>query len=185
MATIEQVEKLRSKANVSYEEAKNALDACGDDILEAMIYLEKQGKVQPPPNEGSYSYNRAESESEQIHGTAANNSKSGSGGESFTSLMGRFFRWCGRMLVKGNTNTFEATRNGQQIISIPVTILVVLLILAFWIVLPLIIIGLFFNCRYSFQGPDLGRREVNNVMDSAADAAESIKRDVSGSSHKQ
>ena len=55
MATIEQVEKLRSKANVSYEEAKNALEACGDDILEAMIYLEKQGKVQPPPTEGSYS----------------------------------------------------------------------------------------------------------------------------------
>jgi uncharacterized membrane protein len=88
------------------------------------------------------------------------------------------------MLVKGNTNTFEATRNGQQIISLPVTILVVLLILAFWIVLPLIIISLFFNCRYSFQGPDLGRREVNKVMDSAAEAAESIKRDVSGSAHK-
>jgi hypothetical protein len=42
------VEKLRERANVSYEDAKLALDACGGDMLEAVIYLEKQGKTAPP-----------------------------------------------------------------------------------------------------------------------------------------
>lgn len=184
MVTIEQVEKLREKANVTYGEAKNALDACDGDILEAMIYLEQQGKVQSPPNDGQYRYGQQETLSAQENSGDEKDKGSQTSGESFSSLLGRFFRWCGMILVKGNTNTFEVSRNGTQIISVPVTILVVLLILAFWVVLPLIIIGLFFNCRYSFQGPDLGRADVNNVMDSAAEAAENIKKDVAGSNKK-
>ena len=184
MVTIEQVEKLREKANVTYGEAKNALEACGGDILDAMIYLEQQGKVQSPPNEGQFSYGQQQARSEQEKPGDEKDEGSQTTGESFSSLLGRFVRWCGMVLVKGNTNTFEVTRNGSQIISVPVTILVVLLILAFWVVLPLLVIGLFFNCRYSFQGPDLGRAEVNNVMDSAAEAADSIKKDVAGSNKK-
>jgi hypothetical protein len=45
---MEHVEKLREKANVSYAEAKAALDACGDDLLEALLYQERQGKVNRP-----------------------------------------------------------------------------------------------------------------------------------------
>lgn len=40
MDNFEKVEKLREKANVSYEEAKQALENCNWDILDAMIYLE-------------------------------------------------------------------------------------------------------------------------------------------------
>ena len=43
MITLEQVEKLREKANVSYDEAKAALEAANGDMLEALINLEKQG----------------------------------------------------------------------------------------------------------------------------------------------
>ncbi len=181
MVTIEQVEKLREKANVTYEEARNALDACGGDILDAMIYLEQRGKIQSPANDGCFKHSQQENQSEQEQAESEHGKRDTAQGETFSSLMGRFFRWCGVILVKGNTNTFEVSRNGSPIISVPVTILVVLLILAFWVVLPLIVIGLFFNCRYSFHGPDLGRTEVNNVMDSAAEAAENIKKDVSGS----
>ena len=46
MDNFEKVEKLREKAGVSYEEAKTALEQCNYDLLDAMIYLEKQGKVQ-------------------------------------------------------------------------------------------------------------------------------------------
>ncbi|MDY5103377.1 MAG: UBA/TS-N domain protein, partial [Agathobacter sp.] len=41
MDNFEKVEKLKERANVTYEEAKQALEACDWDILEAMIYLEK------------------------------------------------------------------------------------------------------------------------------------------------
>ncbi|MDP4159978.1 MAG: ubiquitin, partial [Bacillota bacterium] len=55
MTTLEQVEKLCAMANISYEEAKAALDAANGDLLEAIIYLEKQGKVKAPTGGGYYS----------------------------------------------------------------------------------------------------------------------------------
>ena len=45
MEHFEMVEKLRQKANVSYEEAKAALEASEWDLLDALVYLESQGKV--------------------------------------------------------------------------------------------------------------------------------------------
>ena len=45
MDNFEKVEKLREKANVTYEEAKTALENSNWDMLDAMIYLEKNGKV--------------------------------------------------------------------------------------------------------------------------------------------
>lgn len=44
-ATLEQIEMLRARANVSYQEAKEALEQCNCDLVEALIYLEKQNKV--------------------------------------------------------------------------------------------------------------------------------------------
>lgn len=42
---LEMVEELRKRANVSYDAAKEALEKCNGDILEALIYLEKEKKV--------------------------------------------------------------------------------------------------------------------------------------------
>ena len=44
MDQLEKVDKLRERANVSYEEAKEALEASNWDLLDAMVYLEKHGK---------------------------------------------------------------------------------------------------------------------------------------------
>ena len=48
MDNLEKVEKLREKTGVSYEEAKEALEANNYDVLDAIIYLEKKGKVKAP-----------------------------------------------------------------------------------------------------------------------------------------
>ena len=45
MDHLEMVEKLAQKAGVSYEDAKMALEACGWDMLDALVYLEKLGKT--------------------------------------------------------------------------------------------------------------------------------------------
>ncbi|MEN6389200.1 MAG: DUF4342 domain-containing protein [Syntrophomonas sp.] len=50
-ANLELIEMLRERANVSYEEAKEALEKCNGDIVDALIYLEKQDKIKPPPKE--------------------------------------------------------------------------------------------------------------------------------------
>ncbi len=175
MATMEQVEKLKEKANVSYEEARAALDACGDDILEAMIYLERQGKAKSSPDGGYYCSRQEEPENETADEDSRNDTQKG---ETFSQLAGRFLRWCGRIVEKGNRNSFEVRREDRTVIAVPVTALVLLVIFAFWFTVPLVIVGLFFGCRYYFKGPDLESTGVNHMMDSAAGAAENLKNEV-------
>lgn len=50
---LELIEMLRERANVSYEEAREALEKCNNDIVEALIYLEKQNKIKTPPSDNN------------------------------------------------------------------------------------------------------------------------------------
>ena len=177
MATLDQVEKLRERANVSYDEAKAALDAVNGDLLEALIYLEKQGKVRPPEGNGYYSSEAAGADSGKGIGYHSPDREQ-SGGESFGSLLRRFGRFCLKVLRKGNENTFEVLKDGEVKASFPVTVLVLLLIFTFWVTLPLLVIGLFFGLRYRFQGPDLGGNAVNGAMDNVANATDDFKRSI-------
>lgn len=49
--SLELIEKLRQRANVSYAEAKEALEKCNGDLLEALIDLEKDNKIKADPQE--------------------------------------------------------------------------------------------------------------------------------------
>ena len=46
--TLEQVERLREKADVSYAQAKEALEYSGGNLLDALIYLEEKGAIPRP-----------------------------------------------------------------------------------------------------------------------------------------
>ena len=77
-------------------------------------------------------------------------------------------------------------KDNQEIFRVPVTLLVVLLIFAFWVVVPLLVVGLFFSMRYHFAGPDVRSVDIdlNKAMDTAADAAENIKSEISNAVSK-
>ena len=45
MDHLEMVEKLREKANVTYDEARTALEVCNWDLLDALLLLENEGKL--------------------------------------------------------------------------------------------------------------------------------------------
>ncbi|HMM05566.1 MAG TPA: ubiquitin [Clostridiales bacterium] len=176
MVTLEQVERLREKANVSFEDAKNALEAAEGDLLNALIYLEKQGNVAPPPGNGFYSsQNGAQTEEEN---TAKNEKHDTYQGESFGDMMKRFGRFCGKVLHKGNTNYLEAEKGDSVVFSMPVTVVIVLTAFLFWVVVPLFIISLFCGLRYRFRGKEFGRDAVNKVMDGASNTVDDIKRTI-------
>ena len=90
-------------------------------------------------------------------------------------------------------NQFEVWRGGERMTSLPVLILILLVVLAYWISLPLLVIGLLFGCRYRFSGPDLDRNKVgevaNQVSDSVRDAVgqvrEQFKKEFSRSRHRK
>ncbi len=39
---LEQIDLLRERANVSYNEARETLQECNNDIIEALVYIEKK-----------------------------------------------------------------------------------------------------------------------------------------------
>lgn len=168
MDNLEKVERLRERANVTYEEAKKALEECNGDLLEAMVYLEKQGKVKQP---GQTSYSTQYEQPVDF----GEMKKEKTGGSSARDSLNRFFSWCGKWIEKGNQTYFRVDRNEKNVIRIPVTVFVLLMCFFFWAIIWVMIIGLFLECRYSFEG--IHEVDVNKAMDKAADAAEKIKNE--------
>jgi hypothetical protein len=99
-------------------------------------------------------------------------------------LLKRFGKFCEKVIHIGNINTFEVRKGDEVKTAVPITVLALMLIFIFWITVPLIIVGLFFGYHYRFSGPDLGKEAVNNVMDSAANAAENLKKSMSSDEKK-
>lgn len=178
MITLEQVEKLRQYADISYDEAKAALEKTGGDVLQAIIDLEREGKIAPPPGGGKYT---SAPEADVIAPRETGNKKSRKPDEedsAFRKNMEGLGRWLKELFHKGNTNALVVSKHGEEVMRLPITLLVVLLLFAFWIVVPLLVVGLFFNFRYAFQGPDIRNTKVNDAMDHVAKAADEIKNDM-------
>ena len=189
MVDFEQVQKLREYADITYEEAKKALEETNGDLLQAVLNLEKQNKIKAPAGGGSYN---SQEEAENANGRHRNQGRekkrNQANGSGFGDKVAAFLQWCGRIIHKGNINSFEVLKDEKRIMIFPVTVLVLLLLFVFWLVVPLLIVGLFCGYRYKFHGPDLDKPEVNEAVenvtkatvravDSVVNTVENIARD--------
>jgi hypothetical protein len=84
------------------------------------------------------------------------------------------------IIKRGNSNYLDAIHRGETKLSCPVTVLAVLLIFFFWVVVPLLVVGVFAGWRYRFRGDDLGRESINEVIEKAETAADDLKNSVTG-----
>ena len=58
--TLEKVDMVKDRTNVTYEEAKEALEFCNGDVLEALIYIEKnQPKIVDEDNSENEENNKS------------------------------------------------------------------------------------------------------------------------------
>lgn len=167
----ERVEKLREKANVSYEEAKAALEQCGWNLLDAILLLERQGKIKEESTQ--HSTKNEEVPEPEIEQSSFN--------ENASHLVGLLKK----LLHIGNTNHLVISHKGKQVLSMPITVLVLLICLAHVLVPLALVAGLFCGLRYSVSGEHLGKQAVNNVMDKAAEAAEHVRETVEDSLRKE
>ena len=177
MTNFEMVELLRQKADITYEEAKTALELANWDLLDAMLVLEREGKVSGKG--GSYS-TRDEEVQDEVK------AKKHNGGEGLRGTL----RWLGKAMAKliriGNENFLVVARKGKELFALPITVCAVLLMCSVGTVLFALAVGLFCGLRYSFRGPNLGKESINSAMDRAAEAAETVKKEIrSAGSEKQ
>ena len=167
MENLEKVEKLRERANVTYEEAKAALEECEWDLLDAMVSLEKQGKAKGPDQSVVSTSYEEQDHYEPVKETVYEGRKQEK--EGIKGIIRRFFDIC-------RNNAFCVKKNEEQIIRIPVILLVLILFFTWKVALPILIIGLFFGLRYSFEGKD-DLSQANELMDSAGNAADRVKEE--------
>ncbi len=174
MDHFEMVEKLREKSGVSYEDAKAALEAANWDLLDAMVILETEGKIAQGAKDYSTRREERKESGEKRH-------------QAFQSTLSQIGSALASAINKGNKIMVNVNKAGDTVFSVPLTVLIILLVFAFWVVLPLLVVGLFFGFTYSVQSQGAGVMAVNHAMDKASEIAGNIKAEVekSAKEHQQ
>ncbi|KYH34537.1 elongation factor Ts, mitochondrial [Clostridium tepidiprofundi DSM 19306] len=89
--TLEKIDIIRERVNVSYAEAKEALEASNGDVVDALIYIEEKS-------------NRND---EKIY-------------EEFHTTQGEFKQWLKDLVRKGNVSRIKIKKDDRVLIDIPV-----------------------------------------------------------------
>lgn len=167
----EMIKKLMEKAYVTNEEAQEVLEKCNWDLLDAIIYLERNGKVEN--NETTTIIEVKEEEQKKEDYSKKKDESYGGIGE----VIGRIFKYLGKIISKGNKNYFEIKKDNEKPIRISLTISIILLILFMPPTVVLLIIGLFCGYKYSVGGPNMNCDGVNDVFEKVSESAGTIKKD--------
>ena len=195
MENYQKVEQLVNKAGCSYEDAKTALEGCEWDMLDAVISLERDGKISketaeqkteepieiiPEVSADKVSGNN----SQQItyvyaEGQGGNNAGGENTDNSQKEPKGVRKLWNRIKSILMNNRMLVVKSNGQQIVDLPIVIPLIALIAFFWATLILAGVAMVFGCRFHFEGEDLGKTTINNTMDKATDYAEKVRNDFS------
>lgn len=168
MEMLDKVERLREKADVTYEEAKAALEQTGGDLLDAMVLLERRGKVKKPAQSTFSTEYEEQAEYIKVRDTVEEQEKSA---PSFGRTIGRLFRGFIRFIRQ---TTFLVTREEEVIFTMPTLVFALLLFFLWEILAPVMVIALFFGIRYSFEGEEEAEK-ANSILSKAGDFAQDVR----------
>lgn len=169
MEKIEMVEKLREKTGISAEEAWTALEKNNWVLVDAMLWLETEKGV---PSQTAKASSAGEESYLPVKPTVGEKKEDDSLGAKLKKL-----------LDDSLNHSLVLRREGKQILRLPVLILVVLLMAAFYVVVIGLLAALFCGCQFALEGPKAkADDEINRAMRTAEEAAKKMKDEFSGSS---
>lgn len=174
---LHRVEVVRAKAHVSFEEARDALEASGYDMLDALVALERQGKAAGQTASYSTADTRPADDAVQMS-QAQSDYENKTKHLNFERGFSRCMDALKRVLRKSIDVSFVVSRRGRQLASVPLLVFILLAIVFFWVIVPLVIVGLFFEFRYRLEGVGAVTVDVNRWSEKASEGAEALKRDV-------
>ena len=199
MTQYEMTEKLSDKCNVTLAEARDALETGEWNMLTATHLLDQEKfrrmqaldevassceamAAQVAPDEAAADAQAAADGTAAAQAISDKKAESARRAAASKHSLGRALRKLGhlirRLVACGNRNRFMVQRGDATVMQLPVTALVLFIVCAFWVCVPLLVIGLFADCRYSFSGRELGREGINGALDKAANAAAHMKQTV-------
>ena len=168
------VEKLREKTGITYEDAKRVLEINNWDILDAILDLEKQEKVKGPSvsifytNEYKESYEEENTEYNFEEIKKDSNYKSNNTFEGIFEVICKAIDTCNNIFIeiKGKNNFF---------LKFPLTVVIVLLIFGFWLLIPLVVIGLFLDIEFSVESKKINTNKINDILSKISKEVQKIK----------
>ena len=153
----EMVEKLRQKANVSYEEAKAALEKTEWDILDALVLLENEGKVHQDGATFTTKETPAPEKNRKNH---------------FVSSLNQVFAHIKRFVNFLCRNEMHICWKDGDKTEMSLIILALLLCLCAPLVMIGLVIGFFSGARFSLHGPDMKKVQVQESTQENQDSAQ-------------
>lgn len=180
----EMIAKIVAATGVTEDEAKAALELNGNDMLEAVISLERAGKITKKSAAGKTedisekdikegTFEKIDEDVERLEGDVVN--KDGKRAGTTKEKAARFGESITRFVTVLANQTFQVERKGEEIIAVPVLVFLLAIIFGFSIVIPLLIVGLFLGCHYRFIGVEKMTFDVNEVSSKVSKYADDIK----------
>jgi hypothetical protein len=172
MDELKLIDKLRKKANISYEEAKIALENNNWDILEALLYLEENGSIEKPfvsifyTNELRYS-----GAIQEVKKNKEYNYKASNGFQGIFEAICKFIDTCNNIFL-------EIKKREYVFLRIPITVVILLSFFMFWIIIPLIIIGLLFDIEFYVYANSVNTDKVNKILNEISRYSRDIKEKI-------
>lgn len=169
MDHFELVEKLKAKSGVSFEEAKRILEENDWDLLDAIVALERGGKIRSGAQAGDKASElRQDTQQEDAE-------PDGPAEPKFTKAGAQISSWA----ESGNRNFLLISRFGKEKTRIPMTVVIaaLLICLALFPIIPLLtlalVVSLLLGFRYNIVGPS-DHSKVNRVMDQVGSTADQV-----------
>lgn len=143
MEHMDMIDKLKEKAGISREEAADALTRANWDMLEALVILEREGRIAPLTSSVVTAGGNMGSQGGYGYRTAGVRSPGEGFGEKLKGL-----------LRNSVTYSLLVRREGKVVISLPVLVFIIILAAAFQLTAVAMLIGLFLGCKYSLEKRD-------------------------------
>ena len=159
--SLEQIEMLKERAHVSYQEAKEILERCNGDVVEALIELEKQSKVTAKAPIGE------------------------SGACGFGSTTKKIFKATEGLLKKGNEIKFVIKKAENTVVDIPLNAAILVTIIAPPVTIVGVLGALVTGHKIKFVRPDGGDMCINKHIDKISTAVNSVSNQVVEAVKKQ
>ena len=155
MEEFEKVEQLVKVTGVSFEDAKNAIRACDGNIVDAMVYLEKLGKINKNAKQST---------------TTSAEEKCKKAIEDVKVPAGKFVNYMTK-------NKLSVKKGDETVATVPVGAAAVLGCMAAPVAVPAAFLSMMFGYEYSLSG-EANNDGANKVVDKVEKFAQSVQTAV-------
>ena len=155
MINLSLIDKLQKQANVSFEDAKEALEMTEWDVLDAYVWLQARGKIDSLPMESEPRVNEKKEEEKNMESNQ-NTVNTARQEEEDLGFFGNLLQ-----MLRQNRLVARASRGRVWSISLLGLLFVLLFFRKFFFVA--LIISLLLQVKYSIEGPD-AKKKANNAQ---------------------